>query len=55
MVLDERFVRPAEVDLLVGSPQKAQDILGWTPKTTFQELVRVMVEADMQLLKEQRR
>ncbi|MBC8077331.1 MAG: GDP-mannose 4,6-dehydratase [Chloroflexales bacterium] len=55
VVQDERFMRPAEVDLLVGNPQKAQQVLGWTPKTTFQELVQQMVDADMQLLKEQKR
>jgi GDPmannose 4,6-dehydratase len=55
VVQDERFMRPAEVDLLVGSPQKAQQQLGWTPKTTFPQLVQRMVDADMQLLKEQKR
>jgi GDPmannose 4,6-dehydratase len=55
VVQDERFMRPAEVDLLVGSPQKAQQHLGWTPKTTFPQLVQRMVEADLQLLKEQKR
>jgi GDPmannose 4,6-dehydratase len=55
VVLDERFMRPAEVDLLIGSPQKAKDVLGWRPETTFEQLVVGMVEADLQLLKEQRR
>lgn len=52
---DERYMRPAEVDLLVGNPQKAQNKLGWKPKTPFAELVRMMVDADLKLLEEQRR
>lgn len=55
VVLDERFMRPAEVDLLIGDPSKAREQLGWTPRTSFPELVRMMVEADLQLLKEQNR
>ncbi len=50
VVLDERFVRPAEVDLLVGDPAKARRVLGWAPATTFEELVARMVDADMALL-----
>jgi GDPmannose 4,6-dehydratase len=44
---DERFFRPAEVDLLVADPSKAKAQLGWTPSVSFDELVRRMVEADM--------
>ncbi len=55
VVLDERFMRPAEVDLLIGDPAKARELLGWRPKTSFPDLVRMMVEADVQLLKEQYR
>jgi GDPmannose 4,6-dehydratase len=55
VVLDERYMRPAEVDLLVGNPRKAQEKLGWKPKTSFEELVRTMVDADLKLLKEQQR
>jgi GDPmannose 4,6-dehydratase len=44
---DERFYRPAEVDLLVGDATKAKHILGWEPKTTFQELVKEMVLEDV--------
>ncbi|MEI7643016.1 MAG: GDP-mannose 4,6-dehydratase [Chloroflexales bacterium] len=55
VVLDERFMRPAEVDLLIGDPTKARGALGWKPKTSFPDLVRAMVDADMQLLKEQNR
>ncbi len=50
VVQDERFRRPAEVDLLVGDASKAQTDLGWKPKTTFEELVTMMVEADLELI-----
>jgi GDPmannose 4,6-dehydratase len=46
---DARYERPAEVNLLKGNPAKARKQLGWEPKTTFKGLVRVMVEADLQL------
>ncbi len=52
VVQDERFMRPAEVDLLVGDPRKAAEKLGWRPETSFEELVRVMVEADLELLRD---
>lgn len=55
VVQDERFMRPAEVDLLIGDPAKAQSALGWKPRTSFPDLVRMMVDADLQLLKEQNR
>ncbi len=45
--VDERFLRPAEVDLLVGDPTKARDGLGWEPEVDFAELVTMMVEADL--------
>src|SRR3954470_6511416 len=51
VVLDERFMRPAEVDLLVGDSSSARDMLGWQPETSFEDLVRMMVEADLALLK----
>lgn len=51
VVVDERFMRPAEVDLLVGDPSKAQAVLGWQPETTFEELVQLMVDADLKTLK----
>ena len=44
----DAFVRPAEVDLLIGNPAKAQDRLGWAPQTKLPELVRMMVRADLQ-------
>lgn len=46
--IDERFVRPAEVDLLIGDPSKAKKVLGWTPKVTFRGLVEMMVQADLE-------
>ena len=50
VVIDPRFVRPAEVDLLLGDPGKAKRELGWEPKTTFKGLVDMMVDADMELV-----
>lgn len=47
---DERYLRPAEVDLLIGDSTKARTQLGWTPSVTFEELVALMVEADLQAL-----
>src|SRR5438477_8098053 len=47
---DPRYGRPAEVDLLIGNAGKAKKLLGWEPKTRFDELVRLMVDADMALL-----
>lgn len=44
---DPRFLRPAEVDLLIGDASKARDRLGWKPKVSFEELVRMMVEFDL--------
>lgn len=46
--VDQRYVRPAEVDLLVGDASKARQKLGWRPKVTFKELVEIMVQADLQ-------
>jgi GDPmannose 4,6-dehydratase len=50
VVVDPRFYRPAEVDLLVGDPSKAKQVLGWEPSVTFQDLARIMVEHDLDLL-----
>jgi GDPmannose 4,6-dehydratase len=47
---DPRYERPAEVDLLIGDASKAKKFLGWEPKVRFKELVRIMVDADMELL-----
>ena len=52
VVQDLRFMRPAEVDLLVGDPSKAGRELGWEPRMTFGELVRVMVDADIKMLED---
>jgi len=46
--VNPRFYRPAEVDLLIGNPEKARAALGWAPKTTLEELCQLMVEADLQ-------
>jgi GDPmannose 4,6-dehydratase len=48
--IDDAFKRPAEVDLLVGDPAKAEQLLGWTPSTSFEELIRLMVRSDLALL-----
>ena len=52
--VDERFLRPAEVDLLVGDPAKAEATLGWSRQVDFPKLVQMMVEADLALVKSQR-
>jgi GDPmannose 4,6-dehydratase len=49
--IDPAFLRPAEVDQLIGSPAKAKADLGWEPKTTFEELIRLMTQSDLELLK----
>jgi GDPmannose 4,6-dehydratase len=48
VVIDERFYRPAEVDLLVGDPAKAATKLGWKPEVSFEQLVTMMVDSDLQ-------
>ncbi|MBN1121461.1 MAG: GDP-mannose 4,6-dehydratase [Anaerolineae bacterium] len=53
VVQDPRYMRPAEVDLLVGDPRKAQKKLGWEPEVTFKKLVEIMVEADMERLQKE--
>jgi GDPmannose 4,6-dehydratase len=50
VTIDERFMRPAEVDLLIGDCSKAEAALGWKPRTSFEELVTMMVDADIDLL-----
>jgi GDPmannose 4,6-dehydratase len=50
VVVDPKFYRPAEVDLLVGNPEKASRVLGWKPSVGFRELVQLMVEADLTTL-----
>ena len=51
--IDERYYRPAEVDLLIGDPSKAKRVLGWEAKTRFKELVKLMVDADLKTLEDQ--
>jgi len=48
--IDPRFMRPAEVEHLIGDASKAKEKLGWVPQTTFDELVKLMVDADLELL-----
>jgi GDPmannose 4,6-dehydratase len=50
VVIDPKLVRPAEVDLLISNPRRAREELGWTPKVSFHELVRMMVDADVRLI-----
>jgi len=52
--IDPRYHRPAEVDLLLGDYSKAKKKLGWAPKTRFEDLVKLMVDGDIQLLKDHR-
>jgi GDPmannose 4,6-dehydratase len=54
VVQDERFMRPAEVDLLVGDPAKAARVLGWKPEMSFRQLVETMVDADLELVERQK-
>jgi GDPmannose 4,6-dehydratase len=49
VVIDPKYLRPAEVDLLIGDPSKAATVLGWTPQIKFRELVSEMVRADMEM------
>ncbi|HLI94965.1 MAG TPA: GDP-mannose 4,6-dehydratase [Candidatus Baltobacteraceae bacterium] len=49
--MDPRFMRPAEVDLLIGDPGKAHRVLGWKPDVTFEQLVEMMVQADLDRLR----
>jgi GDPmannose 4,6-dehydratase len=50
VVTDPKFMRPAEVDLLLADPSKARQELGWTPKVGFAELIAMMVDADLERL-----
>jgi GDPmannose 4,6-dehydratase len=50
VVRDHRFLRPAEVDLVVGNAEKATRVLGWTPTVAFHELIRMMIESDLKIL-----
>jgi GDPmannose 4,6-dehydratase len=48
--IDERYLRPAEVEHLIGDPSKAREKLGWSPSTSFEEMVKLMVDSDLELL-----
>jgi GDPmannose 4,6-dehydratase len=48
--LDPKFLRPAEVDLLIGDPSKAMKKLGWKPKVSFEQMIQMMVDADVERL-----
>jgi GDPmannose 4,6-dehydratase len=50
VIVDPRFVRPAEVDMLIGDASKARRVLGWVPEVSFEQLVGMMVEADLDRL-----
>ena len=53
VVVDERFFRPAEVNILLGDPARAREKLGWELETTFEEMVRLMVDRDLELVAKQ--
>jgi GDPmannose 4,6-dehydratase len=48
--IDAQFLRPAEVEHLIGDPAKAREKLGWVPRTSFDEMVKLMVDADLEML-----
>src|SRR3546814_13676180 len=50
VTLNEKFMRPAEVDLLIGDPSKAEHVLGWQRRTSFEDLVTMVVDASIELL-----
>jgi GDPmannose 4,6-dehydratase len=53
IILDKRFIRPAEVDLLIGDSSKAKEKLGWEPTVGFRQLIEMMVDSDIKLVKEE--
>ena len=48
--IDPRFLRPAEVEHLIGDSSKAREKLGWVPRTSFEEMIHLMVDADLEML-----
>jgi GDPmannose 4,6-dehydratase len=52
---DPRYLRPSEVDLLLGDATRAKERLGWSPRTSFPELVKLMAEHDLELAREEQR
>jgi GDPmannose 4,6-dehydratase len=55
VVVDPKLVRPAEVDILIAQPKRAREELGWTPTVSFQDLVRMMIESDIELVRREQR
>jgi GDPmannose 4,6-dehydratase len=53
VIVDERFLRPAEVNILLGDPAKAREKLGWQPETSFEEMVQQMVDRDLEMVAKQ--
>jgi len=53
VVIDERFVRPAEVDLLIGDAAKAREKLGWEPQVSFEEMIGMMIDNDLKMVQEE--
>ena len=54
VVVDQRYFRPTEVDVLLGDSTKARKVLGWQPKVTFEKLVDMMIAADLELAKKEK-
>src|SRR3989338_473570 len=54
IVIDKRYFRPLEVNILQGDPAKAKRKMGWKPRTSFEQLVKIMVDADMELVRKQK-
>jgi GDPmannose 4,6-dehydratase len=52
--IDQRYLRPAEVDILLGDASKARELLGWEPRVNWKELAAMMVEHDMELARRER-
>ena len=52
VVIDKRYLRPTEVDMLLGDSSKARRVLKWKPKVNFKQLVRMMVDSDMQVVRQ---
>ena len=55
VAIDPRYHRPTEVDFLLADPSKAKQKLGWTPRTAFKELVKLMMESDLRLAEREQR
>ena len=55
VVVDPKLVRPAEVDILIAQPKRAREELGWTPTVSFKDLVKMMVESDLELVRRDQR